>query len=173
MKKSNVIPKKNYVTLLLIILGVLIILSLVVTIVLGIRNNRVQSSYLSRTIGEIQYDELNTAFVEMGSSAFLYIGYTNDSEVYDFETDIKDIIVNNSLQDNMLYYNATELMKENDYINKLNEKLSLSNNLKIDELPSILFIKDNQVLDIITSTKNRMINDGDFTQLLEKYEIIK
>ena len=168
MKSNKMIPKKNYLILLTIILCLAVFSFMVVKLYYNYQAKKISTSYLSRVIGEVQYDELENVFLEQGSINFLYISYTNSGKIYDLEVKLKKIIIDKNLQDNMVYFNATDLM--NDKLDKLNEKLNLTNK-KIISLPAIIYYRDNQVIDLITSGDNSILNDGDFVQLLDKYEI--
>ena len=169
---KKAIPKKNYLILIFTILITLLLCFFAYKIINASRNNKLNTSALSRIIGEVQYDELGSSFLEQSSDVFLYIGYTGNKDVYNLELKLKNIIVDNNIQDNVLYYNATPLMNENNYVEKINEKLNLKEQT-IEEIPAIIYYKDNKFMDLITSSKKNVFNDGNFTQLLEKYDIIK
>ena len=137
------------------------------------KDNKLSESVLSRELGSMQYDDIDSSINELAADGFILVSYVKDKEVKKFETTLKKTIIKYNLQDNFLYFDATDLMLEENYIDIINEKFSLTKNNKIEALPAILYYKDGKYVKTLSSTKNKMITNNDFEKLLYVYEIIK
>ena len=112
MEKERNIPLKNY-----IILGVVLILSVIVVIYFYMWNNAYEESKLNTTIMDkylqvINYNELNNYLIE-NKDAVIYISVLEDQKIRNFERKFKSIIVNNSLNSDILYLDLTSELKNN------------------------------------------------------------
>ncbi|MDD2238772.1 MAG: hypothetical protein PHH51_02700 [Bacilli bacterium] len=162
--------QKKYIQLFLLLLGIILITVAASNLYRHYLENQINNSYISKHVANIQYNEIQNAMLEFSSDTFLYISYTGDSNIRDLEVKLKKVLRDNDLIDNMVYLNINDLMENENYIDKLNKILGLKD-IKISNVPAIIYFKDNKVIDIIDS-KNSQIDVGRFTQLLEKYEII-
>lgn len=110
-------------------------------------------------------DDINSVLSETPNNYFIYISYTGDKDIYNFEKKLKPLIDDYNLQNSFYYLNITNI-KEN---NK-NYKNDIAKELKIDSknlhnIPVILYFKD-EILqhDGVTSIK-------DFETLLNETNI--
>jgi len=162
--------KKRCIKLFLILSVVILLTIISSNLYKNYVTNKINKSYIAKHVSNVQYNEINNAMTELSSDAFLYIGYTGNSEIYSFEVKLKKVLKEKELSDNLIYMNVTDLMEESDYINKINTTLGLENQLKINKLPAIIYFKDSKIVEVIDS-KNQLLNTSLFVQLLEKYEI--
>lgn len=167
MKRTQ---KNNYLNLMLILMGVMLITLASSNLYKNRLENKINSSYISKYVANIQANEIKNASVEFSPDTFIYVSYTGDERIYNLEVKIRKILRENNLIDDFIYMDATELMDNNNYLTTLNESLSLKEK-QIKKLPGIIYYKDNEIIDLIDSY-NTLIDSGDFTQLLEKYEIV-
>ena len=161
--------KNNYLNLFLILIGVILLTIASSNIYKNHLINKINNSYISKYVANIQPNEIQNASIEFSPDTFLYISYTGNSDIYNFEIKLKKVLKDKEQIDNFIYMDVTKLMPEEDYLSSLNKTLGLSNN-KLKKLPGIIYYKDNNVVDIIDSNLG-LINTGNFVQLLEKYEI--
>lgn len=166
--EKRVVPKKNYFMLILLVVLVVGLTFAIFNIANAIKNKKINNGYINRYVSEIQYSELDNYLVEPANNTFIYLTYTGDKNVYNFETKLKKIINNYELESNFIYVNVTEEMSNGDFIDKLNNKVSA--NEKIDKLPVILYYKDGTLTEVLQG-ENDIINVGDFQKLLDTYEI--
>lgn len=162
--------RRRYLELILFLLGIIIITIAGSNLYRHYSEGKINSSYISNHVANIQYNELQNAMLEFSSDTFLYISYTGNSEIRDFEVKLKKVLRDNSLIDNMVYLNITGQLENEDYLDNINKILDLKD-IKISKVPAIIYFKDNQVIEIIDSN-NSIIDVGKFVQLLEKYEIV-
>lgn len=169
-QKRNI---RKYINWLLFLIAV-VLLSFIASKIYNIyESNKLKDSVLLRVVGTIQYDDVESATKEFVSDDFILISYVKSEDVRDFETKIKTVIVNNNLQNNFFYLDATDLMLEENYIDTLNEKFKLQNANKIEALPALLYYKNGEFIKTLSSTKDKIMNADDFSKLLDNYEIIE
>lgn len=121
-------------------------------------------SYLmtSKTINYelIDISEID-ALIESPGEYFVYISYTEDKEIYNFEKNIKPIIDNYKLNENFYFLNTTKIKTQNNnYKNDIATKLNI-NAEELDNIPVILYFKDKKLIGSATSQE-------DFEKLVQK-----
>ena len=165
MKKKD-IPLKNYIISLLIVVGVVLITFYVKkTYEMNVEASLSQS-VLSRTVGEVKLDEIDTVLLEKADNYFIYLSYANDAKVYNFDKKIKNIIADYELQDNFYYVNLTDELDEN-ILTSVNKKFNLKKG-QIIELPAILFYQEGKLNKILTSCDGDLFELSDFKKILSK-----
>lgn len=163
MKKNDrVIPKKNY-----LYLGIMIVLVVLVTFFIFEVNKKYQerkleSSYLSGYVSEVNVSDLNNILTEPSSELFILVTKTGNEDIYTFETDLKKVIKNRDLRDNFIYIDYTD--KED--FKELNDVMGSD----IKTIPAIVYYKDGVYVKTIDSSTN-ILNSGDFEKLLDEYEV--
>lgn len=165
-RKSN-----KYLELALILLGVILLVLGASNLYKHRQESKINSGYLSKYIASVQYNELDSVMLELNSDTFFYISYTGELEIHNLEVKLKRILDDHELIDNMIYLNVTDLLEEENYLDKINESLNLEDT-KIEKLPAIIYFKDNELVKILDS-KLALLKSTDFYRLLEQYEIIK
>jgi len=139
----------NYVLLMIvIILGCMIAIKLHNIY----KQNKLSTSVLSRTIGSINYDDINNTIGELTSDDYIIISYVKSDETRKIETELKKVIVNNNIQNNTYYLDITDKMLEDNYLDELNKRFNIKND-KIHSVPAILCYKDGKLFKIIDSRK--------------------
>lgn len=133
---------------------------------------RIQESYLlnSQTISlEIKnLSEVDQILTEAPDDYFVLISYTNSQDTYDLEKGLKNIIDTYALSDHFYYFNATNIMKENNYLDELNKAFDTD---LIKNVPTILYFHDGKLEDVVKRDDKNPINAGDFQKLLDIYDI--
>ena len=179
--KQTEIVKEEITSQNLSIKNKAIVICVVIILVLGglyiykwkqVKNEeKLMTSYLinSGTINlEINnLSDVNQVLSESPIEYFVLINYTNNEATYNLEYGIKQIIDDYKLNDVFYYYNATDLMKEENYLNKLNEAFKTD---LIKTVPIILYFREGKIVDIVKRNDNNVINAGDFQKLLDIYD---
>ncbi len=170
------IPLKNYC------LAAVIVLVIIVATWYGfawykvIKENKVSKSYLvnekiiSQEIKDLS--EVNDVLSEPLSTYYIYVSYTGSEEIYNMEKELKSLIVDYDLSDKFYYLNVTEIKDDKDVIEKVNDALHLEGK-DIENIPTILYIKDGEVVDLIVREDNQIMTKGDFQKLLDVNNIKK
>lgn len=140
---------KNYIVLLLIFVGVVVLLIYIKSWSNTYKVDKYSKSYLSDLVEEVKLSELEMSTKEM-NEVFLLITKTNDKNIYKREKKIYSNMKSMDLIDKFIYVDVTS---DKDYLSKLN---SILGNFSIKELPTLLYIKNGEVVNVvedITSVK--------------------
>ena len=104
---------------------------------------------------------------EAPSSYFIYIGYTKDEDIYNFEIELKKLIDEYKLNDIFYYVDMTEYKENNKEYLKL-----VKNSLDIDDLnniPAIIYVENGKIENILDGVKNTKLKIDDVKKLLDIY----
>lgn len=170
------IPLKNYCIAAVIIIGIILLTWYGFAWYRVVKENKLSKSYLvsekviSQEIKSL--DEVQDVLSEPLSTYFIYISYTGSEEIYNMEKDIKELITKYDLADRFYYLNVTKIKDEDNVIDKINESLHLEGK-EIEQIPTILYIKDGVVIDSTTREDNKIMTKGDFQKLLDSNKIEK
>lgn len=173
VKNEKYIPTRNYITALVLVLIVIILTLYFFKWYDVYEENKVSSSYLikSNTItNEIKdLKEVEAVFTEVPDDYFIYISYTNDEKVYEMEKELASVINSYALNDKFYFINITDIQKEDNYIDKLNETLNLDDQ-KITKVPTIIYYKNGEIASdgILIRADDNIINASDLQQFLEE-----
>jgi len=172
--KSKKVPTKNYLYAFFILVGGILLVWYIFEWINVKNEEKLMTSYLisSNTINSsIQdFDSLNQILKETSTSYFIYLGYTGDEDVYNFEKELKRIIDSYDLNDNFYYMDITEIKKDNEnYLEEIKSKLNLK---ELDRVPAIIYVNDGKVenANILDGINNTMIKIADVETLLDVYE---
>ena len=163
-KKERVIPKKNYLYVLLMIIGVVIITFAIFNLNDKYQLKKLEQSYFEGYLNEISSKELNTVLTEPSSELFILLTETNNEKIYNFEIDLMKIIKKNNLRDNFIYLDLTN---KNEEINDLNKMF----NIKLREIPAIIYLKNGELIKVIDS-KETLLKAEELEKLIEEYEVV-
>lgn len=112
-------------------------------------------------------DEVSYYKTEAPSTHFVLISYTGSEDTYNLETGLKTIIDNYKLNDEFYYLNVENLMKEDNYLTRLNTAFNTD---KIKTVPVIIYYKDGEIIDIVKRLDDQVIKAADFQKLLDIYD---
>lgn len=149
-KNKNVsISIKNWIIVLGVILGIVFIVLYINKWQEVKTEEKYLTSYLvsTNTISLVMNDikEISAVLSETPSQYFVYIGYTKDKSVYDFEKKLKPIIDDYDLQNSFYYFDFTEL-KDCDCNQYEDMAKALGVEKKeIENIPVILYFKDGKL----------------------------
>lgn len=173
-KNERYINPKNYLYAILILAGGILLALYLFEWYQVKREEKLMTSYLisSNTIKSSvnDMDSLNQIRQEAPSSYFIYIGYTGNEDVYNFEKDLKRVIDKYNLNDIFYYVDLTKLKeKNNNYLDEIKNKLEIK---EIEKIPAIIYVKDGKITDsnILDGVNETILKIEDFEQLLDLYE---
>lgn len=157
-----------------IIIGIILLLALVIAYVYKVDKNKkletYSTSYLVST-GTVSLEiknieEVNQVLAESPTEYFVLITYTDNEDTYKLETGLKTIIDKYKLSDSFYYFNAKDMLNEDNYITRLNNAFNTD---KIEKIPVILYYKDGKIIDTVKRHDNNIINASDFQHILDMY----
>ena len=114
-------------------------------------------------------DEFDHISQELPSSYFIYLGYTGDKDVYNFEKDLKVLIDTYNINDIFYYIDVTDLMDDENYLDKIKEVLKIDS---LENVPAIIYVNDGEIKDsnILDGVKGTILKAEDLERLLNIYE---
>ena len=160
---KRVVPKKNYLYLLIMLLMVVVVTFSIVKISKYYDEKKLEKSYFEGYISQVSLDDMKNILTEASSEMFIIVTEVNNEDIYNVEKEIKKVIKSRDIRDNMMFIDYTE-NKNN--INELNTVLGSN----IKTIPAIVYYKNGIIVTSIDST-NGLINAGEFEKLLDSYEV--
>lgn len=123
----------------------------------------ISSSTISLEMNDLS--EIRTVLSEAPTYYFIYISYTGDKNIYDFEKKLKPLIDDYAIQNNFYYLNVTEIKNKNEnYKKDIAKELDIEEK-KISDVPIILYFKNGELVNSGITSVN------DFKDLLEKHDM--
>ncbi len=177
-KNEKYIPTKNYWIAGIIVVVVILLTWYGFSWYRVYEDNKVAQSYLVKNnVISMEIKDLNEAkdvFQEVPNSYFVFVSYTGDEKVYNMEKEIKDLIKEYKLNDSIYYLNVTDIKNDKNYLDEINNSLSLKDN-KITEIPTIVYFKDGKVSKsgIIKPVDGQLMTVNDFQKFLDVNKISK
>lgn len=106
---------------------------------------------------------------ESPSEYFVYISYTNDEKIFNFEKKLKKLIDNYNLKDEFYFVNVTNIKDNENFYSEINNTF---NTKLINNIPCILHFKNNELKKVIY---NKDLNKTytNFENLLKENEFDK
>jgi len=151
-------PIKNYIILLLICLGVILITIYICKWIKIYKDEELNKSPLTDKVNEISLLELKETIAET-SEAIIYFGYTMDEEVYSLEEKLAHEIDKRNLKEYVYYINVKDYI-ENDEYKSIIVKTIPDLEGKDLSAPMIMYVKRGIPIKLMTSSKKLMtIND--------------
>ena len=144
------IPKKNYYTLIILIL-ITVLLTLSLASVYKNKEKLVSNFYTyANKITKEEFDE----YMLENTDTMIYISDKYDLTHESFEKALKEKLDTLNLKDKLIYIDKSELSTE--FIEKLSKDYEL--NANFDELPLLIIIVDKKVLKTIYVKSNSKVN---------------
>lgn len=162
-KNERVVPKKNYLYLLLMIVLVIFVTFFIFEMNEKYQERKLETSYLSGYVSEVNVSDLNNILTEPSSELFILVTKTGSEEVYKLENNLKKVINNHDLRDNFIYIDYTD---KEDNIKELNEIVGGD----INKIPAIVYYKNGEYVKTIDSS-SVLLDSGEFEKLLDEYEV--
>lgn len=160
MKK---VPKKNY-----IILGIMFIFVLALTLYLKkwsevYKENKLSNSPLSGKVEEVKLEELSTVVGEM-NEVIVYIGHTNDREIYNVEKRLFKYLKDKDILDKFIYVDVTNNKDYQEVLEKVFPKIKD----EIKTSPMLIYNKNDSVTEVINND-NGIIYTYNLEEFYNKY----
>ncbi len=161
-KNERVVPIKNYIYLLIMIIVVVSLTFLIFNINKNYQTEKLETSYLANYLTVVKTEELSNILSEPSSELFIFVTKTNDENVFNLEKDLKKIIKKHDLRDNFILLDYTDESN----VEELNKILKSD----IETIPAIIYIKNGEFIKSIDS-KESLLKSSDFEKMLDEYEV--
>lgn len=147
------VPKKNYLYLLLILLGSFLFLIYLYKWYETYNDTKLNTSIMSDYLTVINYNELDNYIME-NKDAVIYVSILGNEDITKFEKKFKNIISEYNLKNDILYLDIS-----NENINSATKRLSIE-----EEFPYLVVYTNGVITDTYSINKNKYSNSK-----VEKY----
>lgn len=175
-KNEQFVPMKNYLIAAVVVVVIILLAWYAFAWYKVVNENRVSTSYLVKekvVSNEIKsLEEVSTILSEAPTEYYIYISYTGSEDIYNMEKDLKSVIKDYGLSDKIYYLNVTDIKDKDNYLEDINKSLNLDD-IKVSNIPTIVYYKEGTAVDIITRSDNNIMNVGDFQKLLDRNRVEK
>lgn len=170
--KKRIIPKKNYIILLLIAVFVVAICMYLVSWYKTIDNYYKTNSVISEVLNDIDSESLSSYLLD-NPNVIMYLSSSSDLEIKDFEKKLKKEIVSKQINDSIIYIDVDEI--KNSEISNILVTSYLSKPLKkVSSIssPNFVAFKNGEIVDIL-SFSDEELNIIDVLKFLKRNEVIE
>lgn len=163
------IPIKNYI-ITFVVSSLIIIISIYARLFyLNYRDNMKKISvFQDESIKQINTEDIKFALNEM-SDAILYVSYTGNSEIYNNEKKILREIKKNNLTEKIIYWNVSDLLEDNKYLEILKETYPSIKD-EITAAPLFIYVNGGEPIEAMSS-ELKIVDVNVFNKLIEIYDI--
>ena len=137
------IPFKNYVFLGVVLLVSMLILYYFYLWVDAYNESKLNKPIMNKYMDVINYNELDTYLIE-NPDTIIYVSILENKEIRDFEKNFKKLFKKKKINNDILYLDITEDIKNEDIKNELSNKYMI-NSVSILDVPVIIVIENGNV----------------------------
>ena len=171
---KNEVPKKEVLKnefvidnkMIAIIVLALLIASIGIAKISGVLDDKdySQSYLLKHKIVTNKIEDVDINNISLNKDVFVLVTSLKNEEEYNLEKNLKKVIKDNGIKDNFYVYIYDD---ENTDLNKV---FNISGDIKV---PTILYYKNGEFVDMVKREDQQMIEAADFAKLLDIYELSK
>ena len=162
------IPTKNYIILGGVIIITIILLYYFYVWVDFYKESKINIPIMDKYMTVINYNELDNYLVE-NPNTIVYVSILEDETIRDFEKKFKYKYKNREIDNELLYMNVTDLVKDKNIRNDMISKYNI-NDLDILDVPCVLVFTDG-ILKSIYSVSDNEYDIERFTIYLNNIEL--
>ena len=151
-KELRKVPTKNYIILGVVIIVTLLLLYYFYMWVDVYKESKINIPIMDKYMSVINYNELDNYIVE-NPNTIVYVSILEDENIREFEKKFKVKYKNNQIDNEVLYMNITDDIKNNSLKNEMISKYSV-NALNITNVPLIMVFEDGVLNSIYSISDN-------------------
>jgi len=174
----KVIPKKNYLLVVVICLATLIVVTYLTYICKKNQAIKVEPSILSGYVLELGEKEImtNLSNYALDNPGFvLYVSYDSSKNLNEFEEQLKDLVKEQNIKSNLVFANLNLIANKN-FLNELKDNFfsdDLNNNyIKLEKQPNMFLFKNGKIIKVLYYAEHK-IDIEDVKKFLFNEGIIK
>ena len=154
MKRDELrkVPVKNYVILGVVILVTILILYYFYLWVDVYKESKINIPIMDKYMDVINYNELENYLVE-NPNTIVYVSVLEDETIREFEKKFKSKYKSRKIENELLYMNITEDIKNNDIRDDMVSKYNI-NDLDVLDVPCVLVFNDGMLKSIYSISDN-------------------
>lgn len=174
----KVIPRKNYLLVVVICLATLIVVTYLTYICKKNQAIKVETSILSGYVLELGEKEIMTNLrnYALDNPGFvLYVSYDSSKNLNEFEEQLKDLVKEQNIKSNLVFANLNLIANKN-FLNELKDNFfsdDLNNNyIKLEKQPNMFLFKNGKIIKVLYYAEHK-IDIEDVKKFLFNEGIIK
>lgn len=174
----KVIPRKNYLLVVVICLATLIVVTYLTYICKKNQAIKVEPSILSGYVLELGEKEIMTNLrnYALDNPGFvLYVSYDSSKNLNEFEEQLKDLVKEQNIKSNLVFANLNLISNKN-FLNELKDNFfsdDLNNNyIKLEKQPNLFLFKNGKIIKVLYYAEHK-IDIEDVKKFLFNEGIIK
>ena len=174
----KVIPRKNYLLVVVICLATLIVVTYLTYICKKNQAIKVEPSILSGYVLELGEKEImtNLSNYALDNPGFvLYVSYDSSKNLNEFEEQLKDLVKEQNIKSNLVFANLNLIANKN-FLNELKDNFfsdDLNNNyIKLEKQPNMFLFKNGKIIKVLYYAEHK-IDIEDVKKFLFNERIIK
>lgn len=174
----KVIPRKNYLLVVVICLATLIVVTYLTYICKKNQAIKVEPSILSGYVLELGEKEIMTNlsnYVLDNPGFVLYVSYDSSKNLNEFEEQLKDLVKEQNIKSNLVFANLNLIANKN-FLNELKDNFfsdDLNNNyIKLEKQPNMFLFKNGKIIKVLYYAEHK-IDIEDVKKFLFNERIIK
>ena len=146
----NKVPMINYIKVLLLFIVTIVFVVVLANIYTKRNNYNRENSDVMNFLSVVKYDDLENYLVE-NQNVFIYMAPSNNSNLDDFESSLKDYILSEELEKDFVYLDSSNFKFENYELLKQNyfSKSLLDNKVQIDSRSAILVVNNEEIVEVL------------------------
>ena len=146
------IPIKNYIILGVVLFITMLILYYFYCWVDVYKESKINIPIMDKYRSVINYNELDNYIVE-NPDTIIYVSVLEDEKIRGFEKEFKNKYKNKEIENELLYMNITEDIKNNDIRDDMVSKYNI-NDLDVLDVPCVLVFNDGMLKSIYSISDN-------------------
>lgn len=146
------IPVKNYIILWVIMIVTVLILYYFYCWVDVYKESKINIPILDKYMTVINYNELDNYIVE-NPNTIVYVSVLENEKIREFEKEVKNKYKNKEIENEVLYMNITDDIKNKDTKSDMDSKYSI-NGLSMNNVPSVLVFSNGKLNSIYSVRDN-------------------
>ena len=148
MEEKRKIPLRNYIILSVIIIATVLLLHYFYRWFEVYNDTKLNRPILDKYMEVINYNELDNYLIE-NPNTIIYVSVLEDVEIRNFEKKFKEGFKNGEIENNILYLDITNDIKDKKVKEKMKKKYSI-NSVSILDVPLIMVIDNGELKSINT-----------------------
>ena len=146
------IPVKNYIILGVVLFITMLILYYFYCWVDVYKESKINIPIMDKYMSVINYNELDNYIVE-NPDTIIYVSVLEDEKIRGFEKEFKNKYKNKEIENEVLYMNITDDIKDMDIRDEMVSKYSI-NSLDMTDVPSLLVFNNGELSSIYSVRDN-------------------
>ena len=146
------IPIKNYIILGVVLFITMLILYYFYCLVDVYKESKINIPIMDKYMSVINYNELDNYIVE-NPDTIIYVSVLEDEKIRGFEKEFKNKYKNKEIENELLYMNITDDIKDMDIRDEMVSKYSI-NSLDMTDVPSLLVFNNGELSSIYSVRDN-------------------